>query len=66
MSVPCNSCANGRGKFSVCVALEGFFKGACASCQLSGRPNRCSIKSSEGGRFCMFSLSHLSFNFAFK
>ncbi|KAF4635049.1 hypothetical protein G7Y89_g3047 [Cudoniella acicularis] len=38
------SCANGRGKFSVCVALEGFFKGACASCQLSGRPNRCSIK----------------------
>ncbi|KAH8656171.1 hypothetical protein BGZ60DRAFT_532487 [Tricladium varicosporioides] len=43
-AVPCNSCANGRGKFNVCVALEGFFKGACASCQLSGRPNRCSIK----------------------
>ncbi|RDL35727.1 uncharacterized protein BP5553_06339 [Venustampulla echinocandica] len=43
-TVPCNSCANGRGKFDVCVALEGFFKGACASCQLSGRPNRCSIK----------------------
>jgi hypothetical protein len=42
--VPCNSCANGRGKFKVCVALEGYFKGACASCQLSGRPNRCSIK----------------------
>ncbi|TVY82795.1 hypothetical protein LSUE1_G002254 [Lachnellula suecica] len=42
--VPCNSCANGRGKFDICVALEGFFKGACASCQLSGRPNRCSIK----------------------
>ncbi|TVY93412.1 hypothetical protein LAWI1_G002955 [Lachnellula willkommii] len=41
---PCNSCANGRGKFDTCVALEGFFKGACASCQLSGRPNRCSIK----------------------
>jgi Protein of unknown function (DUF3716) len=31
--VPCNSCANGRGKFSVCVILEGYFKGACASCQ---------------------------------
>ncbi|TVY23195.1 hypothetical protein LHYA1_G007765 [Lachnellula hyalina] len=41
---PCNSCSNGRGKFDMCVALEGFFKGACASCQLSGRPNRCSIK----------------------
>lgn len=45
---PCVSCANGRGKFSVCVALDGYFKGACASCQLSGRPNRCSIKKNEG------------------
>ncbi|CAG8973361.1 hypothetical protein HYALB_00000124 [Hymenoscyphus albidus] len=43
-TTPCNSCSNGRGKFELCVALEGFFKGACASCQLSGRPNRCSIK----------------------
>jgi hypothetical protein len=46
--IPCVSCANGRGKFNVCVALEGFFKGACASCQLSGRPNKCSIKQSDG------------------
>jgi len=46
--VPCNSCANGRGKFKVCVALDGYFKGACASCQLSGRPNRCSIKKNDG------------------
>ncbi|PBP24753.1 hypothetical protein BUE80_DR004308 [Diplocarpon rosae] len=46
---PCNSCANGRGKFNVCVALDGYFKGACASCQLSGRPNRCSIKKNEVG-----------------
>lgn len=44
----CNSCMNGRGKFSLCVALDGFFKGACASCQLSGRPNRCSIKKEDG------------------
>jgi hypothetical protein len=47
-AVPCNSCTNGRGKFEICVALEGFFKGACASCQLSGRPNRCSIKEQDG------------------
>lgn len=47
-AVPCNTCANGRGKFRLCVALDGFFKGACASCQLSGRPNRCSIKKSDG------------------
>lgn len=46
--VPCQSCANGRGKFNVCVALDGYFKGACASCQLSGRPNRCSIKKNDG------------------
>ncbi|RKF82984.1 hypothetical protein GcM3_018036 [Golovinomyces cichoracearum] len=47
-TIPCNSCANGRGKFSVCVSLPNFFKGACASCQLSGRPNRCSIKKNDG------------------
>jgi hypothetical protein len=51
---PCNSCANGRGKFSICVALPGFFKGACASCQLSGRPNRCSIKVNDGK--CLFRI----------
>lgn len=49
--VPCQSCANGRGKFRVCVALEGYFKGACASCQLSGRPNRCSIKKGDSKYF---------------
>ncbi|KAG0649515.1 hypothetical protein D0Z07_4335 [Hyphodiscus hymeniophilus] len=43
----CNSCVNGRGKFSLCIALDGYFKGACASCQLSGRPNRCSIKKED-------------------
>ncbi|CAD6449432.1 a413592f-2c14-45d7-99ff-c38f2ef99aa2 [Sclerotinia trifoliorum] len=47
VETPCHSCANGRGKFELCIALPGFFKGACASCQLSGRPNRCSIKTNE-------------------
>lgn len=46
--IPCVSCANGRGKFSVCVADPSLFRGACAGCQLSGRPNRCSIKQSDG------------------
>lgn len=50
---PCVSCANGRGKFSVCVADPSLFRGACAGCQLSGRPNRCSIKQGDG----MLSLS---------
>ena len=46
---PCKSCENGRGKFNQCIALDGYFKGACASCQLSGRPNRCSIKVNDDG-----------------
>jgi hypothetical protein len=46
----CLSCENGRGKFRLCIALEGYFKGACASCQLSGRPNRCSIKQEDDGK----------------
>jgi hypothetical protein len=60
-AVPCNSCTNGRGKFEICVALEGFFKGACASCQLSGRPNRCSIKEQDGNNsiFCIMILNHI-------
>jgi hypothetical protein len=49
----CNSCENGRGKFRLCVALDGYFKGACASCQLSGRPNRCSIKKEDGEYRCI-------------
>jgi hypothetical protein len=48
--VPCHACMKGRGKFNICVVLDGFFKGACASCQLSGRPNRCSIKQIDGKR----------------
>lgn len=50
--IPCNSCAKGRGKFSVCVSLPGYFKNACASCQLSGRPQNCSIKHNDGGGEC--------------
>lgn len=48
---PCASCAAERGKFALCIALPGFFKGACASCQLSGRPNRCSIKTLDDSKF---------------
>ena len=59
---PCNSCANGRGKFSVCVYLEGFFKGACASCQLSGRPNRCSIKVDDGMSLHLLAVSKKTTN----
>jgi hypothetical protein len=43
-------CANGYGKFKVCVALANYFNGACASCKLSSKPNQCSIRNSEGRR----------------
>jgi hypothetical protein len=32
---PCTHCASGVGRFSVCVSLEGWFHGACATCQAS-------------------------------
>ncbi|KAL3418380.1 hypothetical protein PVAG01_10096 [Phlyctema vagabunda] len=50
VQVPCRTCSNGRGKFSECIALDAFFKGACASCQMSGRPNRCSIKQQDDSK----------------
>jgi len=31
---PCTHCATGVGRFSVCVSLEGWFHGACATCQV--------------------------------
>lgn len=47
---PCTLCANGRGKFKVCIALPGYFKGACASCGHASYSNRCSIRNSGASR----------------
>jgi len=32
---PCTRCVNGPGRFTVCVSLEGWFKGACATCEMA-------------------------------
>ena len=31
---PCSHCQTGVGRFSVCVSLDGYFHGACATCQV--------------------------------
>lgn len=32
---PCTRCVSGSGRFTVCVSLEGWFKGACATCEMA-------------------------------
>lgn len=49
---PCNHCKTGVGRFSVCVSLEDWFHGACATCQLATRGNLCSLRTNkDGGMF---------------
>jgi hypothetical protein len=49
---PCNHCKSGVGRFSVCVSLDGWFHGACATCQLATRGNLCSLRTNK--ETCMF------------
>ena len=44
----CEACEDGRGKFSICVALESLFNGSCASCYLGGVAHKCSFRQSNG------------------
>lgn len=41
---PCTHCSTGVGRFSVCISLEGWFHGACATCQMGTRGNLCSLR----------------------
>ncbi|KAK0124020.1 hypothetical protein ONS95_009006 [Cadophora gregata] len=41
---PCNRCARGTGRFAKCVYKEGWFMGACATCQMSSKGNHCSFR----------------------
>jgi hypothetical protein len=41
---PCTHCQSGVGRFSLCVSLEDWFHGACATCQLATRGNLCSLR----------------------
>ncbi|KAG0646403.1 hypothetical protein D0Z07_7646 [Hyphodiscus hymeniophilus] len=44
---PCNHCISGVGRFSVCVSLDDWFHGACATCQLATRGNLCSLRTNQ-------------------
>lgn len=44
---PCNHCQSGVGRFSLCIALDDWFHGACATCQLATRGNLCSLRTNK-------------------
>lgn len=46
---PCNHCTSGVGRFLHCITLEGWFHGACATCQMGTRGNLCSLRDGGGG-----------------
>ena len=46
-SPPCTHCATGVGRFSVCVSLDGWFHGACATCQVWFALHN--VRQSDGG-----------------
>ncbi|KAH7389064.1 hypothetical protein BKA64DRAFT_129006 [Cadophora sp. MPI-SDFR-AT-0126] len=41
---PCNRCSRGVGRFAKCVYKDGWFMGACATCQMSSKGNHCSFR----------------------
>lgn len=46
----CLSCEIGNGRFEVCVTLEGYFGGACASCVFPSKGSGCSFRKEREGR----------------
>jgi hypothetical protein len=44
---PCNHCKSGVGRFSLCISLDDWFHGACATCQLATRGNLCSLRTNK-------------------
>lgn len=53
---PCSHCATGVGRFSACISLDGWFHGACATCQMGTRGNLCSLRKEAEGMLRPFSL----------
>ncbi|KAL5316818.1 hypothetical protein ACEPPN_015869 [Leptodophora sp. 'Broadleaf-Isolate-01'] len=46
---PCEHCAGGYGRFSVCVTLQNWFQGACSSCIFTSKGNKCSLRTQTSG-----------------
>jgi hypothetical protein len=51
---PCNHCATGAGRFSLCVSLDNWFHGACATCQMATRGHLCSLRIELDGMVSFF------------
>ncbi|KAH9215839.1 hypothetical protein DL95DRAFT_445659 [Leptodontidium sp. 2 PMI_412] len=43
----CDRCARGVGRFAKCVYKDGWFMGACATCQMSSKGNLCSFRTKK-------------------
>jgi hypothetical protein len=39
---PCTNCAAGKGKFSECRQVKGYWKGYCGSCKYMEKATECS------------------------
>jgi hypothetical protein len=48
---PCEHCAAGYGRFSVCITLEHWFQGACSSCIFTSKGNKCSLRFQTSGMY---------------
>jgi hypothetical protein len=47
----CTHCETGAGRFSVCVSLNEWYHGACATCVMATRGNKCSLRQDVEGLF---------------
>ena len=40
----CDHCVRGRGPFTICVTVDGYFGHACTNCHYGGAGQRCSFR----------------------
>lgn len=45
---PCTCCARGKGNFSFCISLPGWFNGSCANCHYGAQGSLCSFRGIQG------------------
>jgi hypothetical protein len=47
---PCEHCASGYGRFSICVISGNWFQGACSGCIFTSKGNKCSLRFQTSGK----------------
>lgn len=48
----CDHCAQPQSRFTHCIALPNWFRGACAACVMRARGSQCTLRTSAEGRPC--------------